>query len=195
MTDIYRIAFNFFFDPARIMAIYNKVISDHLDARGFIVDMRGNPGGLGAMAMGMSSWFVSEKGQELGTMYTRQSKLRFAISPRGQSYQGPVALLVDGMSASTTEIMSGGLKDIKRARVFGMPTAGAALPSVVERLPNGSGFQYAFANYISNGGEVLEGNGVIPNERIELTRSSLLEGRDLVMEAAIRWIEEQSGVE
>lgn len=189
--DVYCVAFNYFFDPAGLMAVYNKLISNHIDAKGLIIDLRGNPGGLGGMAMGMSGWFVEEKGQQLGTMHTRESKLKFIISPRAESYTGPLALLVDGLSASTTEIMAGGLKDIGRARVFGRQTAGAALPSVVERLPNGSGFQYAFANYISSGGDVLEGNGVIPHELIEPTRAELLAGRDPVIEAALAWIESQ----
>jgi carboxyl-terminal processing protease len=65
---------------------------------------------------------------------------------------------------------------------------GAALPSIIERLPSGDGFQYAMANYISDGGEPLEGNGVIPDEEIRPTREQLLEGRDPVLEAAVRWI-------
>ena len=50
------------------------------------------------------------------------------------------------------------MKDVKRARIFGTRTAGAALPSVISKLPNGDGFQYAIANYISEGGKPLEGN-------------------------------------
>jgi carboxyl-terminal processing protease len=189
--DIHCVAFNYFFDPASVMAVYNTFITNHIDAKGLIIDLRGNPGGLGGMAMGMSGWFVEEKGQQLGTMYTRASKLKFIISPRGQSYTGPLVLLVDGLSASTSEIMAGGLKDIGRARILGRTTAGAALPSVVERLPNGSGFQYAFANYISSGGDVLEGNGVVPDEYISPSREELLANRDPVIEAALAWINGQ----
>jgi carboxyl-terminal processing protease len=78
---------------------------------------------------------------------------------------------------------------VKRARVFGTKTAGAALPSVIERLPNGDGFQYAIANYISQGGKPLEGIGVIPDEEIRQTRRQLLDGKDAVLDAAVAWIE------
>jgi carboxyl-terminal processing protease len=87
--------------------------------------------------------------------------------------------------------MAGGLKDLGRARLFGTPTAGAALPSVIERLPNGDGFQYAIANYVSKGGDTLEGGGVVPDVVIPHSRASLLKG-DAVLAAAIEWIKTQS---
>jgi carboxyl-terminal processing protease len=119
----------------------------------------------------------------------RGLKLNYVIFPRPEPFRGPVAILVDGDSASTSEIFAGGLKDVKRARVFGTKTAGAALPSVIERLPNGDGFQYAIANYISQGGKPLEGIGVIPDEEIRQTRRQLLDGKDAVLDAAVAWIE------
>ena len=78
--------------------------------------------------------------------------------------------------------------DLKRARVFGVKTPGAALPSTIEVLPNGDRFQYAFANYISANGKPLEGLGVEPDVEIPLTRRALLDGRDPAIEAALSWI-------
>lgn len=80
---------------------------------------------------------------------------------------------------------------MKRARVFGTPTAAAALPSLIEKLPNGDGFQYAVANYVSGGGEALEGRGVQPDTEVKLTRQGLLDGHDAVLEAALDWIHKQ----
>ena len=62
---------------------------------------------------------------------------------------------------------------------------------MIEKLPNGDGFQYAVANYISEGGQPLEGIGVTPDEEVKLTRRQLLEGQDPVLDAAIHWIEAQ----
>jgi carboxyl-terminal processing protease len=161
---------------------------EHLKADGFILDLRGNPGGIGAMAPGFAGWFVREPDHELGTMLTRDSKLRFVVNPRPETFDGPLAVLVDGLSASTSEILAGGLQDLKRARVFGTRTMGAALPSAFERLANGDGFQYAFANYVSAGGRPLEGRGVTPDVVVAPDRQALLAGRDPVLEAAVRWI-------
>ena len=69
--------------------------------------------------------------------------------------------------------------------------AGAALPSFIEKLPNGDGFQCATANYISQGGKPLEGLGVIPDVEAPPSRALLLEGRDAAIESAIHWIHTQ----
>jgi carboxyl-terminal processing protease len=185
------IAFSIFLDPPRLMKFFNEWIKSFMDADGVIIDLRGNPGGIGAMAMGMGGWFVDRSDQKLGTMITRESKLNFVLNPRAQTFAGPVAILVDELSLSTSEILAGGLRDIGRAKVFGTPTGGAALPSTIERLANGDGFQYAFANYISAGGQPLEGIGVIPDVEVNLDRASLLEGHDPVIDAAVKWILEQ----
>ena len=142
------------------------------------------------MAMGMAGWFIEEKGRRLGTMYLRDNELKMAVLPRPDIYHGPVAVLIDGLSASCSEIFAGGLKDLGRARIFGSTTAGAVLPSTIEMLPNQDGFQYAFANYRSEKGDVLEGVGVIPDVEVYQTREALLQGKDRVLETALQWIGE-----
>ncbi len=181
------VAFNLFLDIERIMPAISHQVSECDHCKGFIVDLRGNPGGIGGMAMGVAGFFVAKSGERLGTMETKQGALKFFINPRQPRFAGPLAILVDGLSASTSEIFAGGLQDLGRARVFGTRTAGAALPSVIEKLPNGDGFQYAIANYVSEGGKVLEGRGVTPDVVIPLDRKALLAGRDPVMEAALSW--------
>ena len=158
-----------------------------------ILDLRGNPGGLGLMSFAIGGWLVSKDKLKLGTMTTRSGSLHFTLFPRPRPYEKPVAVLVDELSMSTSEILAGGLKDIGRARIFGARTPGAALPSIVIKLPNGDRFQYAFANYISAGGEPLEGRGVTPDVETPLTRADLLAGRDPAIEAAGRWIRSSAG--
>lgn len=182
------IRLNIFLDPASVMTSVGDAVQSFAQAPGIVLDLRGNPGGLGAMAMGMAGWFIPDQGKKLGTMIMRGNQLRFAVSPRPSPYAGKVAVLVDALSASTTEILAAGLRDLDRARIFGTRTAGAALPSVIEQLPNGDGFQYAIANYISEGGATLEGNGVVPDSTVALTRETLLAGHDAQLEAAVAWI-------
>jgi carboxyl-terminal processing protease len=183
------VSFNMFLDPARLMNSFGDAVQSCGKCDGFIIDLRGNPGGIGAMAMGMAGWFIDQPNQMLGTMYMRDATLKFVVNPRLNTFAGPVAILVDGTSASTSEILAGGMKDLGRARVFGAKTAAAALPSVFEMLPNGDGFQYAIANYISEGGKSLEGLGVTPDVDAPVTRQALLEGRDPALDAALHWIQ------
>ncbi len=181
--------FNIFLQPAEIVPKFGEAVEACAKCDGFIIDLRGNPGGIGFMATGMAGWFVDKKNLQLGTIITRETKLKFVINPRGETFRGKLAVLVDEGSASTSEIFAGGLKDLGRARIFGTRTPGAALPSVIIHLPNGDGFQYAVANYISEGGKPLEGLGVTPDQEVKLTRAALLTGRDPVMDAAAQWIE------
>src|SRR5579871_2610266 len=183
---------NYFLDPTRLMSEFGKAVEGCFECNGFIIDVRGNPGGLGAMAMGMAGWFVNKPDQRLGTLYMRDATIKFVVYPRAQTFNGPVAILVDGTSASTSEIFAEGMKDLGRARIFGSRSAAAALPSVIELLPNGDGFQYAIANYISEGGKPLEGLGVTPDENAPLTREALLAGKDPALDLALQWIERQT---
>jgi carboxyl-terminal processing protease len=182
------IHFNEFLDPASIMPQIETALKDFHNAPGVILDLRGNPGGIGIMAMGIAGFFIDKDGQKLGEMKMRDVTLKFVIFPRPETYAGPLAILVDEGSASTSEILAGGLQDLKRARIFGVRTAGAALPSDIIRLPNGDGFQYAQASYTSESGKVLEGEGVTPDVVVRQTREALLAGRDPVVEAADEWI-------
>lgn len=182
------LAFNLFLDPARLMPEFGDALKSCADCEGVIIDLRGNPGGIGIMATGMAGWFLDKPDQRLGTMHMRQAPIKFTVNPRLPTYRGAVAMLVDGCSVSTSEIFAQGMKDLERARIFGMRTAGAALPSAIDKLPNGDGFQHALADYVSEGGKPLEGTGVTPDVEVKLTRDALLAGRDPVLEAAIEWI-------
>jgi carboxyl-terminal processing protease len=193
------IRFNIWLVPAS--APFDEAVDAERDADGIILDLRGNPGGLGAMAMGLAGHFLDEK-VSLGTMSTRGTELNFTVNPRRVSpggarvepFAGPLAILVDGFSASTSEIFAGGLQAHGRARIFGEPSAGAALPSRLTELPNRDILQHAFADFVDPQGRRLEGRGVIPDTVTPLRREDLLAGRDAALEAALDWIRAQKNV-
>lgn len=109
-------------------------------------------------------------------------------------YTGPVALLLDGQSMSTTEIFAAGLQESGRARVFGETSGGQALPALMARLPNQDVLMYVFANLVTPAGVRVEGRGVVPDEEVPLERQALLEGRDPALEAALSWIESRGAI-
>ena len=182
------IKFNEFLDPASIMPKFDAALKSFANAPGVILDLRSNPGGIGIMAAGIAGFFIDRSGVKLGEMRTRENTMNFVVFPRPQTYSGPLAILIDGGSASTAEILAQGLQDLKRARVFGVRSAGAALPSDIIRLPNGDGFQFAEATYTSVSGKVIEGSGVTPDAIVRQTVEAAQSGRDLVIEAADEWI-------
>ena len=175
---------------------FDIAVDQMRQADGIVLDLRGNPGGLGGMVMGIGGHFVAES-RSLGTMHLRDSDLQFMTNPRRvdrsgepvEPFAGPLAILIDNTSASTSEVFTGGLQAIGRARVFGQRSMGAVLPSLMDRLPNGDVLQHAIADFVvtANGGR-LEGRGVRPDEEVEVTRADLLAGRDPTLEAALEWI-------
>jgi carboxyl-terminal processing protease len=156
-------------------------------APGLIIDLRGNPGGVGGMAPGIAGVLKNEA-SSLGTMTMRSGQTRFFVNPQPNPYLGPVVILTDGGSASTSEIFAGGLQEIGRAVVVGERTAGAALPSILQKLPTGAIFQYAIADFKTPKGMLIEGRGVAPNIEVKLNRRALLDGHDLQLDAAIEEI-------
>ena len=87
--------------------------------------------------------------------------------------------------------MAATLQETGRACVIGTLTKGEALPADYTTLPNGDVFLYAVADFVTGAGERLEGVGVAPDIEVALTQASLLEGRDIVLEAAINWVRAQ----
>jgi carboxyl-terminal processing protease len=168
------------------------------DADGVVIDLRGNLGGVGAMAAAFAGHFASRR-DTLATMKLRDSRLNFVVNPRrvnarggpAEPFAGPVAILTDEESASTSEFFAGGLQKLGRARVFGETSAGQALPALARRLPNGDVLMHAIADFTGPTGERFEGAGVVPDEKAPPTREALLAGRDPALDAATRWIAAQ----
>jgi carboxyl-terminal processing protease len=176
------IRFNIFTVP--VMGKVRNAIRELSDTGGMIFDLRGNPGGVGAMASGIAGLLTTKQGS-LGTMKLRTSQLNFSFFPQTDSYSSPVVILIDGGSGSTSEIFAGGLQEIGRAVVVGERSVGAALPSYFQKLPTGAIFQYAIADFKTPKGILIEGRGVIPDLEIKWDRKDLLAGRDAQLDKGI----------
>ncbi len=169
-------------------------------ADGVIIDLRGNPGGLAGMMSGVAGHFLDDADALLGRMQTRQMQLEFHPNPRlsmpdgrrVRPYAGPVAILVDELTGSTSECFTGAMQSLGRARVVGTQTMGEALPALTKRLPNGDVLMYAVGNFVTSTGRSLEGDGVTPDEVVPLSIGALAAGRDPAMEQALRWMDQRN---
>ena len=178
-----------------LLPALERAMDDVGTCRGIVLDLRGNTGGVAALVMGVSGFFV-DRPVALGTLAARNTTLRYLVNPRrsnrrGESvtpYGGQLAILVDGLSASTTEIFAEGMRDIGRARVFGDTTAGQALPATIAKLPNGDLLIHAIADYHSANGARIEATGGAPDVVLPLTRKNLSAGRDAALAASLAWV-------
>jgi sarcosine oxidase subunit alpha len=185
--DVGVIAFNIFIlDPVLegIKRAVARFQAHHV--RAMVLDLRGNPGGQGAMAIPVASLFVSAP-VTLGTLKFRDLAQTFTAKPElgAIPFTGSLAILTDEGTASAAEMLTAGLQEAGRAVVVGDTTLGAVLPSLVQALPGGAVMQYVVADFKTPKGVVLEGRGVQPDKRVVETRAALRTGRDPVLDAAL----------
>ena len=164
--------------------------TEQVDA--IVIDLRGNPGGVGGLAMGVGGHFFDEP-TNLGTMTNEFGEMNFNTNPQRLSPDGklvdplstPLAILIDDMSASTSEIFAGGMQTADRAVVVGRRTPGMALPAVAEELPNGDILYHAIAEFTLPDGATIEGIGISPDVDVDLKPEAFEGSRDPDLRAAV----------
>lgn len=183
--DIGYIRFNIWLLP--LAAKIEQAVDDLMDkgAKKLIFDLRGNPGGVGMMAVPLARLMVDEK-TSLGVMRTRTMTQEFNVVEPDGRFDGEVVVLVDEMTGSTSEIFAQAMQDLGRVKVAGATnSAGAALPSLIEELPGGAMLQYVVADYVSPKGVGVEGRGVTPDIKVTHSIADYAAGKDPVLQAAI----------
>lgn len=176
---------------------FDRAIDAARGLDGIVIDLRGNPGGVIGMLAGVAGHFI-DTAASLGAVRGRQLSMRFAVNPRRVTldgtptvpFRGPVGILIDPMSASTSEFFAAGLQALGRARVFGEVSAGQALPSLMVRLPNGDVLMHPIADHLDAAGRRVEGIGVRPDVLAPLRAADLRAGRDGPLDAALAWLAE-----
>jgi len=159
-------------------------------AEGIVLDLRGNPGGLIDEAVLVSSQFV-EDGLITFTKGRTKPRREFEASEDVDAIAGgiPVVVLVDGGSASAAEIVTGALRDTKRATVVGTRTFGKGVFQDVERLSNGGVLEITAGEYFLPKGENIGKKGVVPEIR---ARDDPATDRDEALPVALRTLAEKA---
>jgi len=178
---------------------FAAAVDSYRNARGIVIDLRGNPGGLAEMMRGIAGHFFAEPAL-LGRMHLRTAELEFRANPRRSTsdgrrvepFAGRVAILIDELTASTSECFTGALQSLGRARVFGKTSMGEALPAATRQLPSGDVLMYAIGDFVTSTGVRLEGTGVTPDQVVLRSREALAAGRDEALEAALAWMDRDS---
>ncbi|QLE58626.1 carboxyl-terminal processing protease CtpB [Nostoc sp. TCL26-01] len=138
-------------------------------ADAFVLDLRGNPGGLLQASIEIARMWLDNGG--IVRTVDRQGVGENTKANRTALTKLPLAVLVDGNSASASEILTGALKDNKRAVVIGSQTFGKALVQSVHELPDGSGLAVTIAHYYTPNGTDINHKGITPDIKIDLTES------------------------
>ncbi|BCL34705.1 carboxyl-terminal processing protease [Nostoc sp. MS1] len=135
----------------------------------YVLDLRGNPGGLLQASVEIARMWLEDGG--IVRTVNRQGVNEDMKANRTALTKLPLAVLVDGNSASASEILTGALKDNKRAVVVGSQTFGKALVQSVHELPDGSGLAVTIAHYYTPKGTDINHKGIAPDIKLELTEA------------------------
>lgn len=135
----------------------------------FVLDLRGNPGGLLYASVDIARMWM-DKGSIVRTV-DRQGHDEEITTNRTALSKLPLAVLVDGNSASASEILSGALKDNGRATIIGSQTFGKALVQSVHSLSDGSGLAVTIAHYYTPKGTDINHKGITPDIKVDMSDS------------------------
>lgn len=151
------------------------------DVSGYILDLRSNPGGLLYSSIEIARMWL-EDGTIVSTV-NRQGVVDEEAANSRSLTDKPLVVLVDGGSASASEILSGALQDNDRAQLVGTQTFGKGLVQSVRSLPDGSGVAITIAKYLTPSGRDINKQGIEPDFTVELSdeeREYLSEDRERI---------------
>ena len=151
------------------------------DVTGYVLDLRSNPGGLLFSSIDIAEMWIDE-GTIVSTV-DRNSVSDEEIAHNKALTDRPLVVLVDGGSASASEILSGALQDNNRAALIGTQTFGKGLVQSVRGLSDGSGVAVTIAKYLTPSGRDINKLGIEPDYVVELTdeqRDALTDDRDKI---------------
>ncbi|MCK4273861.1 MAG: S41 family peptidase [Dehalococcoidales bacterium] len=144
------------------------------NARGIILDLRGNPGGLLDIVIEVASHFITE-GTLVEVMSNQGKVATLEVITSPVTTDLPMVVLVDDASASGSEVLAGALQDHGRALVAGKTTFGKGSVNILRRLSDGSGLYITTARWLTPDGRLIEGHGIEPDIKLELTGEDAVE--------------------
>jgi carboxyl-terminal processing protease len=165
---------------------FRKALASLADARGLVIDLRGNGGGEARVVQEIAGNFF-ERETYCGGFRARDGTVqRYNTRPAPSVFRGAVIILADEESASASEGFTAFMQESGRARVVGRQTAGSTLNRGGRREFKGGGqLSFSTRTYLTPAGRELEGVGVTPDVTVALTLADLRAGRDAALEAAL----------
>jgi carboxyl-terminal processing protease len=159
------------------------------DKQGLILDLRGNYGGLFTNAVEIADMFLDSG--DIVSIVNREHDKRVYQAHPGALYRRPLVVLIDGGSASASEILSGALKDNHRARLVGSQSFGKGLVQKINTLSNGTGLNITISKYLTPNGTDINKKGIEPDLRVAYTEADFRGHRDPQLERAVELLKRE----
>lgn len=152
-------------------------------AEGLILDLRGNTGGLLPNAIFIANLFIPE-GNLVSIVGRNGEKYDIEAQNTEFNINKPMIVLVDGASASASEILSGALKDYKVAKLLGTKTYGKGMVQKIIPLPNETGLNLTVAKYLTPNGTDINKKGIAPDIEVSFTLNDFKKQNDVQLNTA-----------
>jgi len=170
----------------KVVKSVKKAIKEHNNTQGIILDLRNNPGGLLDQAVGLVDLFV-----EKGAIVSQKGKVKgenldYNAHKKGTDTHTPIVVLVNGGSASASEIVSGALQDFNRSVVVGEKTFGKGSVQVVMPIGESEALKLTVARYYLPSGRTIQAVGVTPDIIVHLGKIEFQEDPVLLKERDLK---------
>ncbi len=149
---------------------YKELLSalDNMEGKGMkglVIDVRQNPGGLVNSVVDIASLFV-KTGQPIVQFEDRTGKKQVVNAKDGRKVEVPVSILIDGGSASASEILAGALSESSNVKLIGEKSFGKGTMQTAENLPDGSNLKFTTAKWLTPKGNWIHEKGIQPNYKV-----------------------------
>lgn len=162
---------------------FGNILNNNRDKKGFIIDLRSNPGGLLTNAIYISDMFLD--GGTIVSTVDRDGYKETQRASAGVYTKKPVVVLINKGSASASEIFSGAMKDNHRAIIIGEQSFGKGLVQEINKLPYESGINITIQKYLTPNGTDINKKGITPDIEVKLTEEDVKNKNDLQLKKAI----------
>ena len=166
------------------------LLNESENAKGFILDLRSNPGGLLTNAIYISDMLL--KGGIIVSTVDRDSYKSTTRARYQQVTDKPIVVLINKGSASASEILSGALKDNHRATIVGEQSFGKGLVQEINKLPDDAGLNITIQRYLTPSRTDIHKKGITPDVVVELTKENADAKDDVQLKKAIEVLEQMT---
>lgn len=153
------------------------------ESKGLIIDLRGNTGGLLTNAVFIANLFI-DKGKLVSIVGRNGYKYDIMAQDTNFQVEKPIILLVNGSSASASEILSGAMKDYHKAKIIGTKTYGKGMVQKIIPMPNETGLNLTIAKYLTPKGKDINKKGISPDLEVHFTKENIEQKQDIQLETA-----------
>ena len=167
-----------------------SILNSSRHVKGYIIDLRSNPGGLLTNAIYISDMLL--RGGIIVSTVDRDSYKTTTRARVQQVTDKPIVVLINKGSASASEILSGALKDNHRATIVGEQSFGKGLVQEINRLPDEAGMNITIQRYLTPSGSDIHKKGITPDVVVELTQENAEAKNDVQLKKAIEVLEKMT---